>query len=59
MSFYNISKKILQATVAYKGQKITFVFDRYFKPSTKYYERTLRGIEHRNYMIRRPEQSVA
>lgn len=58
-SFSNISKKILQILASYNASCVHVVFDRYWSPSIKDYERSLRGGSDSNheYVISGPDQT--
>lgn len=57
-SFGNISKKILQILTSYNSSCVHIVFDRYWSPSIKDYERLLRGGSNRyEYVISGPDQA--
>lgn len=55
-NFKNISKKILQTITYNNVLEIHIIFDRYFSPSIKDYERSLRGGTSTDYIISGPEQ---
>jgi len=58
-SFGNISKKILQILASYNASCVHVVFDRYWSPSIKDYERSLRGGSDstHEYVISGPDQA--
>lgn len=56
-TFGAISKKILQMATRSTAKRIDIVFDRYFTPSIKDHERSLReGFQSSHYIISGPEQ---
>lgn len=56
-SFGDVSKKILHCLVRNEASRVAIVFDRYFTPSIKDYEHTLRGtVDDRNFHISGPQQ---
>ncbi|XP_066595439.1 uncharacterized protein [Prorops nasuta] len=57
-TFGNLSKKILQMVTNNTAAEVHLIFNRYFSPSIKDYERSTRatGVSHRNYVITGPEQ---
>ncbi|OXU16360.1 hypothetical protein TSAR_013367, partial [Trichomalopsis sarcophagae] len=55
-NFINISKKNLQAITYNNVSEIHIIFDRYFSPSVKDYERSLKGGTSTDYIISGPEQ---
>ncbi|XP_077263749.1 uncharacterized protein LOC143898274 isoform X3 [Temnothorax americanus] len=57
-SFGDVSKKILQCLVNNSASRIAIVFDRYFTPSIKDYEHTLRGsVDDKDFYISGPQQT--
>lgn len=57
-TFGDVSKKLLAVLVKNQGNEIAIVFDRYFTPSIKYYEHTLRNSvnDDKDYHISGPQQ---
>lgn len=57
-TFGDVSKKLLAVLVKNQGNEIAIVFDRYFTPSIKDYEHTLRNSvnEDKDYHISGPQQ---
>lgn len=56
-SFGDLSKKILHSLVNYPASHVAIIFDRYFTPSIKDYEHTLRGYtEDKHVYISGPQQ---
>ncbi|KAK5650795.1 hypothetical protein RI129_001824 [Pyrocoelia pectoralis] len=57
-SFGDLSKKILQSLVNTSGSRVAIVFDRYFTPSIKDCEHTLRGnTDDKDFYIAGPQQT--
>lgn len=57
-SFGDVSKKILKCLVNNSADRIAIVFDRYFTPSIKDYEHTLRGsLNDKEFHISGPQQT--
>lgn len=57
LTFGNISKKIISTFTSSNARTVTITFDRYFTPSIKDHEHSLRGrIEGHNYCINSPDQ---
>ncbi|CAH2096461.1 unnamed protein product [Euphydryas editha] len=57
-TFEGISKKILQMLTNYSAPNVHLIFDRYYQPSIKDYERCMRGRQEtdREYVISGPQQ---
>ncbi|XP_018358131.1 PREDICTED: uncharacterized protein LOC108757918 isoform X2 [Trachymyrmex cornetzi] len=57
-SFGDLSKKILQCLVNNSASRVAIVFDRYFTPSIKDCEHTLRGnVDDKDFYISGPQQT--
>lgn len=57
LSFGNISKKLITIVTSSNVRTVIIAFDRYFTPSIKDHEHTLRGrVEGQNYSINSPDQ---
>lgn len=57
-SFGGVSKKILQCLINNAASRIAIVFDRYFTPSIKDYEHSLRGsVDDKEFHISGPQQT--
>lgn len=59
ITFGSVSKKIFQMVTNNKAHEIHVIFDRYWSPSIKGYERSLRGgtSADRNYVISGSDQT--
>lgn len=56
-TFGNLSKKILSTLKAMHASRVDIIFDQYFSPSIKDYERALRNEdENINFTITRPDK---
>ncbi|XP_072389393.1 uncharacterized protein [Diabrotica undecimpunctata] len=57
-SFGGVSKKILQCLINNTASRVAIVFDRYFTPSIKDYEHSLRGsVDDKEFHISGPQQT--
>lgn len=57
LTFVNISKKLISTFAANNARTFIITFDRYFTPSIKYHEHSLKGrILDQNFCINTPDQ---